>query len=294
MHKFRTAPTCRALARTLLVAALTTLAATLTACAGDRAIAPGAPPVQADVSALAAPLNDDFDGAVLVTALPFTHTESTLEATHAADDPIFGCEFSSGPTVWYQFTPSEDVRVIADPFGGENSYTIGVFTGTRGALTEVGCSGGSSVVLDASAGVTYHFVVASGEVAPRGTLVLNVAEVLPVQVELTIDRFGELDAATNTATIHGTVTCSRHVPVYVEGVLSDRVRRLQIRELAFFEGNVECIGPSTWSLDVPVTGALLVPGPVEFTFLGYYGHDQTGESISIATEPTTVVLRRKG
>ena len=50
-----------------------------------------------------------------------------------ADDPANDC--IGGHTVWYQFTPSEDIRVNANTFGSDYDTGIAVYTGTRGTLT---------------------------------------------------------------------------------------------------------------------------------------------------------------
>jgi hypothetical protein len=56
--------------------------------------------------AQAQPANDDIANATPITSLPFDDSLDTTEATMAPDDP--DC-FGNGPTVWYTFTPTEDV-----------------------------------------------------------------------------------------------------------------------------------------------------------------------------------------
>jgi hypothetical protein len=58
----------------------------------------------ADVRAQRA--NDDIANATPITSLPFDDSLNTTAATMAPDDP--DC-FGNGPTVWYTFTPTEDV-----------------------------------------------------------------------------------------------------------------------------------------------------------------------------------------
>src|SRR5512134_1258210 len=65
----------------------------------------------------APPSNDDFDSATVVTEpLSFIDNINTVEATTATDDP--NCA-GQGPTVWYSFTPSENVRILANTFGSD-------------------------------------------------------------------------------------------------------------------------------------------------------------------------------
>src|SRR5438093_10702702 len=58
------------------------------------------------------PSNDDFDAATPVTALPFTVTEDTSEATRAADEPA-ACGLFSRNTVWFDYIAPADGIVEA-------------------------------------------------------------------------------------------------------------------------------------------------------------------------------------
>lgn len=106
----------------------------------------------------ATPPNDDFDNATVVTALPFTDTEDVSGATRAADDP-----YTSGwPNVWYQITPTKDTSLELDTTGSNTSTSICVYSGVRGALSQVACSPDgfySHFFADLKAGVNYHVMV---------------------------------------------------------------------------------------------------------------------------------------
>ena len=39
--------------------------------------------------------------------------------------------------MWYQFTPTEDIRLNANTFGSDYDTGIAVYTGTPGALTSL-------------------------------------------------------------------------------------------------------------------------------------------------------------
>jgi hypothetical protein len=123
--------------------------------------------------ALAQPANDDFDSAAVIGALPFTDSISTTDATTAADDPF--CN-GNEHTVWYSFTPTQNGRIQVDTSGSDYDTTLSVYTGSRGALGQVGCASfPAQVTLDVSANTTYFFMVASACCGgPGGTLVLNV------------------------------------------------------------------------------------------------------------------------
>ena len=175
----------------LKAVALTLLACVMmTACSKDLPTGPADKPsageIQPDVTIAAIPANDDFDAAVDITALPFTDNQNTSEATTAADDPADPEDpavcFIGGHTVWYQFTPSEDMRINANTSGSDYDTGIAVFTGTRGALTILDCNDDvlvfrevqSSVTFDAVAGTTYYFMVGSCCGSDGGNLVFNV------------------------------------------------------------------------------------------------------------------------
>src|SRR5215216_4878856 len=85
----------------------------------------------------APPSNDDFASATVVTEpLPFTDTVNTSEATTSSDDPE--C-FGNGPTVWYEYTPSQDMLIEADTFGSDYDTTLSIYTRSPGSLTQIRC-----------------------------------------------------------------------------------------------------------------------------------------------------------
>ena len=123
----------------------------------------------------AAPSNDDFDDANVISELPFSDAVDTTGATTADDDP--DC-FGQGPTVWYEFTPEEDVNVRADTVGSDYDTTLSVYTGSRGDLTQIACNEDavdlqSRVQFEAVAGETYFFMVGAFGGGPGGQLVFS-------------------------------------------------------------------------------------------------------------------------
>lgn len=127
------------------------------------------------VATAAPPSHDDFDSATALT-LPFAEDIDLEQATAAPDDPD-ACLSSEARTVWYSFTATEDTTLRFDT-GGE-SVTTAVFTGSRGALALVPRTCATDWhprALTASAGTTYHLVVAGSEWTSS---VRFTAEVLP-------------------------------------------------------------------------------------------------------------------
>ena len=159
----------------------------MTACSKDVPTEPAAPAGSpaASVQALAAPANDDFDDAIVVTTPNFTDQLNTSEATTAADDPVPSCANGGrGPTVWYAFTPSAGKRFEINTFGSDYDTDLAIYTGTRGNLTEVACNDDardkvpgadvqSKVVFDAVAGETYYIMVGAFDSGPGGNLVFH-------------------------------------------------------------------------------------------------------------------------
>jgi hypothetical protein len=154
-------------------------------------------------TALAQPANDDFDNATVVGALPFTDSISTVDATAAPDDP--GCVGLNDHTVWYSFTPTANVRATANTFGSDYLTTVSVYTGSRGALTQIACNF-NAVAFEASAGTTYYFMVGSCCGLGGGNLVFNVSEA-PTVTSLSVDK---VDSVTKdgVVTMSGTLACS--------------------------------------------------------------------------------------
>jgi len=106
----------------------------------------------------AAPSNDDFDTATVVSSLPFTDTQDVSEATRAFDDP----PTSGAPNVWYRLTPTKDTSLELDTTGSNTSTDVCVYQGVRGMLSQVACSPDgfdSHFFAELKAGVTYYVMV---------------------------------------------------------------------------------------------------------------------------------------
>ncbi|MCA9516350.1 MAG: thrombospondin type 3 repeat-containing protein, partial [Myxococcales bacterium] len=122
----------------------------------------------------APPANDDFDAAVVITHLPFVSDIDTTEATTAADDPD-GAQTTR--TVWYTYTPSQNVHVVIDNSQSDYQVATTVFTGTRGALDVVTAAIGE-LQADLEANTTYVIECWAFQGSPGGNLVLTVGGTL--------------------------------------------------------------------------------------------------------------------
>jgi hypothetical protein len=189
------------------------------------------------------PSNDDFADAVVADTLPFVDTRSTFGATWAADDST-DC-FIEAPTVWYAFTPAENMRILAHTAGSDYDTVLNVYTGARGSLTQVACSYYSPVLLDVVAGETYFFMVMP-TAGPGGNLMFSIQEgpsVLAFEVKL--DRVSSFNSKTGEATVRGTATCNQPAWVDLWGNLRQTVGRLFTISGDFWQ-SFECNGVTPW------------------------------------------------
>jgi hypothetical protein len=164
------------------------------------------------------PANDDFDNATPITVLPFTDTKNTIGATSAADDPT-DC-YGTNASVWYELTSITDIQIKVDTSYSKYPTGVAVYTGTRGNLTLVNCSGSPCFTLDVRAGETYYFMVASGS-GIGGNLVFSVDVAPPLPPPLTIDlQVDPVNFVNNgITTVSGTVNSSaplKYVIIYIQ------------------------------------------------------------------------------
>ena len=133
--------------------------------------------------ALAAPpANDNFASAVAILSLPFTATVDITDATHEQDEPEF-CTFPDKRTVWYSFSPTENLAVQADTLGSAVTGDVTVWLASGpgfGDLNFLGCSTGSfSTNLFLEAGNTYYLQVGSATIGQAGTMQINLEQIFP-------------------------------------------------------------------------------------------------------------------
>ena len=235
--------------------------------AGNSALAP----IEIDVigSQPQTPPNDDFNHATAVPAVPFTQTQNVASATVAFDDPF--C-VSQNQTVWFAFTPTLNMRLEANTAGSDYDTTLGVYTGARGALNQVGCNDDSNGTLqstvrfDAIAGITYYFEVSSFSPFVPGNLVFNlVAAPPPLVITPSVTKFGTIDPTTGTATISGSISCTKQAFVTLSGQLKQTHGNTPIT--GFFSLFVPCDGITPWSTTIQ-TAATLFHGRSVALFTG--------------------------
>jgi hypothetical protein len=138
-------------------------------------------PAQADP-----PSNDNWEGAIEITALPYTAEQDTTQAGYGADEPIPSCRGYSTPgnSVWYKYTPVSAMRILANTSVSHYSTLLAVYTHSDAGFAEVDCRGGNSADFTASTGETYYFQISAlpgyyPQPIPGGWLHLEVKELVP-------------------------------------------------------------------------------------------------------------------
>jgi Putative Ig domain len=198
------------------------------------------------------PPNDDFNQATVISQIPSTVTEDVTHATVAFDDPF--C-ISRNQTVWFAFTPTQNMFLEANTFGSNYDTTLSVYTGSRGALNQIACNDDSNgtvqsrVRFNAVAGVTYYFEVSSFFSGVSANLVFNLLlGPPPLSLVPSVAQFGSVDPTTGAATISGFVVCSKQAFVNISGQLKQVHGGAPIN--GFFNTFVPCDGTTPWSATI--------------------------------------------
>ncbi len=76
-------------------------------------------------------------------------------ATQAPDDPVCG----TGSSIWYRYTPPARTRFLIGFGDGGEDASIGIYTGSRGALNRAGCWTFGHADLIVTGGRTYHVML---------------------------------------------------------------------------------------------------------------------------------------
>ncbi len=170
-------------------------------------------------SLAAAPTNDAVGRAVRVDVLPFVHAMDTRTATTAAADPH--C-VGQGPTVWYTFTPPEDVRIDVNTFGSNYDTTLSAYIVDSAGAAQIACNDDtnglqSQLQVNLIAGVTYTFMVGAYASGPGGDLVIAFSE-RHAGSRIFINTRAALRSP-GLVTLRGTVTCDQPSIIYVWGTI---------------------------------------------------------------------------
>jgi hypothetical protein len=205
----------------------------------------------------AAPTNDVYAGRAPI-ALGNSLTVDTSQATTDADDTELntGCGApATDASVWYELTATAHSFIAIDVSASNYSAGVAVATGSPGSFEVVACGPGATA-FEAAAGETYAILAFDDQGdggGNGGTLKIQVAEVPPPPViDLTVNKTGQFNSKTGSATISGTVTCTGGPVDFSEIDVSVRqtVGRIFIDGGGFIEG-FACDGSTQpWSAEV--------------------------------------------
>ena len=203
----------------------------------------------------AAPANDTFGGATLVS-VGFSEQLDTTEATTDADDAQLNASCGAPATdasVWYALDGTDN-GVVVDVSSSNYSAGVLVGVGTQGNLQTVACGPGA-VAFFAAAGTTYYVLAIDDQFdggGNGGNLSISFNEIPPPPtVDITVNRFGTVNAQTGVATISGTYTCTDgdFIDIFVDA--RQNVGRFAILGSGGFFDFGTCDGTAhTWSADI--------------------------------------------
>jgi hypothetical protein len=244
-----------------------------------------------------APDNDNFSSATMITELPFESTINTGEATTAGDDPVGCFELNEGATVWYAFTPPEDMRIVIDVSASDYNATMVVATGSPGSFNIITCgSSYSQEGFEATAGTTYYFMIGTLGGGPGGNLVFSVNGLPPTPpftMQFHLDSAGSVVTKTGAVTLHGTITCSRSAYANVFGHLEQRVGRALLRSVVTLGDGIICDGETPWTTTFSNTDGNFVAGKAKVLITGYASPTDGLSPTVDQTIETTVTLKGK-
>lgn len=201
----------------------------------------------------AAPHNDTVGGATVITALPYSTTEDTTQATAGRGDALLNATCGAPATeasVWFKYTPSKDVGILIDVSNSSYDAGIIVASGKPDNLKLVDC-GPRALGEQVTAGTTLYLLVfdaVPGE-GHGGTMRMSVS-LLPPPPELTIsiNPLARVGTRGRTVTVTGTATCSGADTFEIGVDLTQAVGRFAISGSGYAE--FPCLATQHWSLTV--------------------------------------------
>jgi hypothetical protein len=142
-----------------------------------------------------------------------------------------------------------------DTFGSDYMNAIAVYTGSRGALTLVGCSwSGSpsnSFGLHTQQGVTYYVEVTANNYFGVGDGVLHFhANQGPTVTGFTINKAASVSNASGVATISGTIRCDLNATATISGTLREKLNRYIVITGTYSITTACSSGGTAWSTQV--------------------------------------------
>jgi hypothetical protein len=135
--------------------------------------------------------------------------------------------------------------------------------GSPGTLQTVACGSGA-VAFFAAAGTTYYVLAIDDQYDGSGNgglLAISFNQVLSPTVDITVNRFGTVNARSGVATISGTYTCTNGQSIEMFGNARQNVGRFSISGFfGVFDSGTCDEAPHSWSADVVPQGGKFAGG----------------------------------
>lgn len=204
----------------------------------------------------AAPGNDTYAGKTLISAIPFSESPDTSEATTDADDDQMNPPDCGAPatdaSVWYELNLTTSAFVAVDVSGSDYTAGVSVATGSPGSFSFVTC-GPSAVAFAAVGGEAYTILVFDDQLDGEGiggilTILVDEAPPPPA-IDVTVDSTGTFTKS-GSAIVSGTVVCDAGAEsAFVDVQLRQRAGRFFID--GFGGTGILCDGTvQPWTVEV--------------------------------------------
>jgi hypothetical protein len=222
-----------------------------------------------------------------VNTLPFNVNLDTRFATSEGYDYC-------GPSVasvWYRFTPTNDVRLQIDTSTSSYFAIPYVYTGAPDLLSQVLCGRSQIVRVDLSAWNTYYIEIASwSSVGGNLALRLSVAPP-PLAITLSLNTLGSVNPTTGIADVAGTVSCNQSAYVFGNGTVQQKIGNGVVNGYIAISGFCDVALPMAWHANVnsqpsdPLgrgrAATLFTAGPASVSVLASGFSPSTGEFASV-------------
>jgi hypothetical protein len=219
----------------------------------------------------AGPGNDLPVAATAIGSLPYTIDQDTTEATVGADDVGCGAGGLDLATVWYTFTPDEDLRVEIDARPSDYLVGINLFAESADEAGRFDCNN-DALAFDAEAGTTYYLLFAdvNDDGVNGGSLRADVRVAPPsLNVKLTVDASAAVHPKTGQARITGTVACDRQAE-FAEVSVMLRLETGRFYTIGAGAASTACgPAPSAWAAIVSGENGRFVGGLATVQLTGF-------------------------
>jgi hypothetical protein len=217
----------------------------------------------------AVPANDLISGATTISALPYTDSSSTSEATSTGEPT----DCMASPAIWYSFRPATTVAVLADTIGSGFDTRLAVYVGRVGVRsTAIACnddSGGwgtSETALYLSPKYTYFFMV-GGFGSNTGSTTFSLTQQTTVPVETV--ALSAAATSTGEAAVTGSLWCDANTSGTLTSLYLFQVRR-DGTEVGGWTGLSVACGSTFTATVIPYTQGSFQRGPVQASLSGSY------------------------